>query len=215
MINLPASAETVQEIFKRKHLGLGIHLNVTFGQPVSEVSEVSSLLHGGKFKKFKEQTTVLPKAGELAKEYQNQIRLFQKIFKRKPTHLDTHHQVHDLSFFYEVLREVALENKLPIRRSLLMRQATTDKNVSTTDYFFGNLTVEGYWRLEALKTVLKNLPDGVSEIMCHPGIVDRDLKSVSSFTSGRKAEYDLFSSPSFRNLISLQGISLSHFGNVL
>lgn len=212
MINLPVAEQTVREILKRKSLGVGIHLNVTLGKPVSEPGKVSSLLDGSTFKKLKEQQSILPREKDLETEYQNQINLFRIIFGRKPTHLDTHHQVHDLPFFYEVLRKVALQNNVPMRRSVLMRQATTRKGVRTTPFFLGNLTAEGYWREEALTNVLSNLPEAVSEIMCHPGKIDRDLKQISSFTTGREVEYRLFSSPAFRSLAARQGVTLTHFG---
>lgn len=216
MINLPVKPETVKLVLARKNLGLGIHLNVTLGNPVSPLDDISSLLaDGGKFKKVGEQLSRLPKASELAREYQNQINRFRKVLGRMPTHLDTHHQVHDQGFFYEVLKQVARVNNVPLRRSMEMRNPEKAKNVRTTDHFLGNLTVEGYWRPEALKTILQNLPEGTSEIMCHPGIHDRDLEAISSFTTGRVAEYRLFSSPSLRYLTSSLGIALTHFGHVL
>ena len=80
------------------------------------------------------------------------------------------------------------------------------------DFFFGNLSAEGYWRKEPLETILKNLPEGISEIMCHPGYVDKDLKAISSFTTGRELERQLFSSPSIKDLTLRSGIQLSHYG---
>jgi chitin disaccharide deacetylase len=207
MINLPLEPSTVKSLQRRKNLGVGIHLNVTLGKPVSNPAEIRSLLSGGTFRKVHDQTTKLPKAVELAREYQSQINRFKKAFGYLPTHLDTHHQVHDHPFFLEVLTKVASKNKLPLRRSRLTREAKR-----TTDFIFGNLTVEGYWRKEALETILENLPNGTSEMMCHPGKNDAALKAISSFTSGREAEYKLFSSPAVKAFTVRQGITLTHFG---
>ncbi len=216
MVNLPVTSQTVKAVLSRKNLGVGIHLNVTLGNPVSASLEIPSLLgENGKFKKLGEQMARLPKASELAFEYQKQINRFRKILGRNPTHLDTHHQVHDAPFFYEVLKRVAHENQVPLRRSMMMRDPAKRKGVRTTDYFFGNLTIEGFWREQPLKTVLSHLPSGTSEIMCHPGIHDRDLESISSFTEGRVMEYRLFRSPAMRRLTSSLGIVLTHFGHVL
>lgn len=212
MMNLPIEGRTVRSLMKRPQLGLGIHLNVTMGRPVSQISRVSSLTSGSLFRKRQEQQTVLPRWQELALEYQNQIELFRKIFKKKPTHLDTHHQMHDHPFFYEALYRVAQQNDLPIRRSVLMRQATTPMNVRTTDYLFGNLTVEGFWREAALHTLLTHLPEGTSEIMCHPGKDDDALRAVSSFTTGREMEWQLFSHPRFKAILKDSGVILSRFG---
>jgi chitin disaccharide deacetylase len=207
MISLPLDSSTVKEMKRRKNLGVGIHLNVTLGRPVSKPSQIRSLLKEGNFRKVGEQTTKLPKAADLEREYQSQINLFKKAFGSLPTHLDTHHQVHDHPFFLKVLSGLAARNKLPMRRSRLTRETGR-----STDFIFGNLTVEGYWREEALKTILENLPSGLSEMMCHPGKIDADLRAVSSFTTGRAAEYKLFKSPAIKDFAARQGLSLTHFG---
>lgn len=212
MVNLPFESRTVRSLMKSPLLGLGIHLNVTLGRPVSRPSQISSLVAGSIFRKRHPQQTVLPRFQELVLEYQNQIDFFRKIFKKKPTHLDTHHQMHDHPFFYDALYRIAQQNDLPIRRSVLMRQAATPKNVRTTDYFFGNLTVEGFWREAPLHTLLTHLPEGTSEIMCHPGKDDDDLRAVSSFTTGREMEWQLFSHPRFKPILKDSGVILTHFG---
>ena len=210
MVNLPVEPSTVRNLLRRKNLGIGIHLNVTLGQPVSQSVKVRPLLGlDGKFKRG--QTLFESKASDpfcraLVFEYQNQIHRFRKIFGRLPTHLDTHHQMHDHPVFFEAFSKVAAKNKLPVRRS-------HPKNLGrTTDFFFGNLTVEGYWRKGPLETILKNLPQGTSEIMCHPGKNDKDLRAISSFTTGREAEYKLFKSPALKDFVLRQGITLTHYG---
>src|SRR3989338_7288177 len=80
MINLPVEPVTVRALLRRKKLGVGIHLNVTLGKPISEPSQIRSLLSEGHFRKVQEQTKKLPKAAELAREYQGQINRFRKIF---------------------------------------------------------------------------------------------------------------------------------------
>lgn len=214
MINLPVERKTVKEIKKRRTLGVGLHMNVTFQKPVSKPGTVRSLLGAGNvFRKVGEQTSKLPRLNELLREYQAQIDLYKKIFGSKPTHLDTHHQTHDHPFFLRAVLAAAARNKIPVRRSKLMLRADFQKpKVQSTDFFFGNLTTEGYWRAESLETVLRNLPYGVSEIMCHPGKNDAALAKVSSFRRGRAVEYGLFRSPAFRRQVQSQGITLSHFG---
>lgn len=212
LINLPVSEKTLQALKRRKQLGVGLHLNVTLARPVSKSQKVKSLLmESGNFRKVREQLTKPPKAAELAYEYQNQIRLFQKVFHRNPTHLDTHHQVHDHPFFFRVLTDVARKNQLPIRRSQRVLSLGSAK-VKTTDYFLGNLNPDGYWRQAALEMLLRNLPEGISEVMCHPGRNDAALRSISSFTTGREEEFRLFRLPAFKKMLHAGAIQLSHFG---
>ncbi len=224
MANLPIQKETVRQLLKRKNLGVGVHLNVTFGKPVSKSPQIKSLLGpdglfrpdlktvgaplvGARSKAGRAQGPPLPSAHELALEYQAQINRFTDAFDRKPTHLDTHHQVHNHSFFLKVLADVARKNGLPIRRSALKMTS-----VRTTGFIFGNLNPAGYWTREPLVTILQNLPAGVSEIMCHPGRHDRALEQVSSFREGRQKEWELFRSPFLRAILEQAGIVPAHFG---
>lgn len=120
LVNLPVAGKTIRQIRRRPRLGVGIHLNITLAKPVSSLSNVRSLVGAdGNFRKAKDQRRRLPKPAELAVEYQNQILRFQQIFGRHPTHLDTHHQIHDHPHFFRVLTEVARRNRLPVRRSRL------------------------------------------------------------------------------------------------
>ncbi len=214
MANLPVENSTVRQLKKRKRLGLGIHLNATFQFPVSNPARVRSLLKDGKFRKVGEQLARPPKAKELLHEYSTQIERFIKIFGCKPTHLDTHHQLHNDPFFLGVLAETGRKFRLPIRASSLMLQSkyAAFRKQTVARFFFGNLTPEGHWTHGPLETILQNLPSGVSEIMCHPGVVDSDLKAVSSFTTGRAVEHRVFASPFFRKLLVEQGVALRHYG---
>ncbi len=216
LINLPVEGWTLRQLQKRKTLGLGLHLNVTLGRPVSKFRNVKSLAgKKGYFRNVHDQLARPPAPDELAGEYQNQIDLFKRHFARAPTHLDTHHQVHNHPFFLRVLIKVARRNRLAVRRSgLMLQEAFTPARlrVRTTDFFFGNLSPQGCWKEPALQAVLSNLPEGVSEIMCHPGRNDPDLARISSFTAGREEEYRLFHSAEMKSRLERFSIRLSHFG---
>lgn len=215
MMNLPVTALTINAMKKRKNLGVGIHLNITYGPPVSPAKKIQSLITpGGQFKKRAALLTGKPRLQEIIREYQMQIERFRKTFGRLPTHLDTHHQLHDDPYYFRAIAEISRRFHLPVRRSRLISQPEYRRALAVppTDYFFGNLTPEGFWREEAAVTVLKNLPSGTSEMMCHPGQDDRQLRSISSFHYGRKMEWQLLRSSRLRNLIRDCGISLSHFG---
>lgn len=207
LINLPMVKNCVREIEKRKMLGVGLHLNVTLGRPVSQVKSVSSLVDDGIFRRNQNPRRL--KCRELTQEYENQILLFRKVFSRMPTHLDTHHQLHDHPLFFRILTELARKYRLPVRRSQLM---TKNPSLRTPEHFFGDLKTSHYWKPENFYKVISYLPFGISEVMCHPGKVDRDLRSISSFTAGREKEWRLFRSPQLRKQVFKQGIQLSHYG---
>lgn len=207
MANLPADPSLLLELRGRKKLGVGIHLNVTLGEPVSSPAKIRSLLdHEERFKKLPARLDADPQSGHLYEEYENQILRFRKLLGRLPTHCDTHHHLHAYPVFCRVLEALARKFKLPVRRSGVLR------NTVTTDYFFGNLSAQGFWRPEKLEVILRYLPEGVSEAMCHPGRNDKTLQSVSSFTDGREKEWRLFRNPELRERLRQQGIRLGHFG---
>lgn len=51
--------------------------------------------------------------------------------------------------------------------------------VSSPDHFYG-LSQTGYLNLEALEEILLSLPEGTSELVCHPGYVDSDLPKTGT-----------------------------------
>ncbi len=213
LVNLPWEAGAVRAFKAAKKLGVGLHLNVSLGGPVSAPEKIPSLVSdNGMFRKRDSLLRDLPGKKELALEYQNQILFFKKIFGRLPTHLDTHHQLHDHPLYWEVFRSTAELFRLPGRRSLLSGKKNPKKILRHSDQLLGDLKPEGYWRKTALLTALRGLPPGLSEVMCHPGIVDRDLKKITSFTSGRAHEFRLFKSPVLRKWVNAQGIELTHYG---
>lgn len=218
LMNLPVLEKGLREVRRRKGLGVGIHLNLTLKRPVSPLAKVKSLVDkDGNFHRLPIQTSRFPKAHEAALEYENQVKLFQKVFGCKPTHFDTHHQLHDLPFYFDILVDLAKRFRVPIRRSRCMLSQSKKLGSKlpwrTTDYFFGNFTPAGYWQKIPLENVIAHLPEGISEIMCHPGYLDSDLKAISSFTAGRVEELRLLSSPNLRKQLSTLGIQLGHFGS--
>jgi len=81
----------------------------------------------------------------------------------------------------------------------------------STDYLYVNVAGIRHWTAENLSAVLENLPDGCSEIVCHPGFVDGELKRKSSFVGGREAELEIFSNGFWRRFVESRGIQLINF----
>jgi predicted glycoside hydrolase/deacetylase ChbG (UPF0249 family) len=218
MINLPLDARAVKELRKRPGLGAGLHLNVTLGEPVSHRSQVRTLLQpDGKFRRPAEYLQRAPSEGEIAREYEAQVGLFVKCFERKPDHLDTHHHLHDFLPFFRALARVARRWKIPVRRSRIFQLGHYRQEVSvlrTTDYLFGNLEARHIWRRDSFWGVAENLPDGTSEIGCHPAFCDRQLREISSFRELREEELRLFSDRHLRREITSLGVELINFSHI-
>jgi hopanoid biosynthesis associated protein HpnK len=88
------------------------------------------------------------------------------------------------------------------------RGALSAAGVATPDYFYG-VSATGYLDRGTLEEVLRDVPDGVSELMCHPGYVDATLEHVSTrLLRQRETELDAVAGPEARNLAERFGIQL-------
>ncbi|MBI4115846.1 MAG: ChbG/HpnK family deacetylase [Candidatus Omnitrophica bacterium] len=209
LVNLPLEIETIRKVKKRNNLGVGIHLNVTLGSPVSRSARVPSLIkEEGKFKRPADYLKKMPQLREVVHEYEAQIELFQKHFGRKPDHFDTHHHLHDHPLFFQAVSHLASRWKVPVRRCQLV------KDLKTTDYLFGNLSAQDYWRKESFLSIAANLPIGTSEIGCHPGFCDSELRKISSMQDVRLEEFKLFSDRKLRKVLADFGIELIRFSDI-
>lgn len=217
LINLPSKPDEVAAV-RDSRIGVGLHLNVSLGAPVLKAEDIFSLVtEEGLFKKKSDHELHPPLAGDLVKEYTAQIALFEQKFDRLPTHLDTHHQLHDQPIFMLALSQVAREKKLPIRRSALMQSADFNRTypgIVTTQALYGNLDAKAFWTLEKLEEVLSTFLPGTAEIMCHPGILDAELQQKTSMTTAREKEHVLFSSPNLKSVLEKHKIKLINFSQL-
>jgi predicted glycoside hydrolase/deacetylase ChbG (UPF0249 family) len=64
-----------------------------------------------------------------------------------------------------------------------------------------------------LVNLLRSLPDGTSELMCHPGHVDSRLQS-STYRAERERELAILTHPVVRDQVDALGIELITFGSL-
>lgn len=218
LVNLPVEPATVLALRRRRNLGVGLHLNVTLGSPVSRRFRRGSLTDAsGVFRRWN-RLRKLPSAADVTSEYAAQIERFRKLFGRLPTHLDTHHQLHDRFFFLKILCHAARRFRLPVRTSRLSRHAAARplfRGLRSPESLIGDLRAENYWRCSSLKKALASVEAGTHELMCHPGYVDEDLVRLSSFTKGREVEAHVLCRKELKPILRSRGIRLTHFGLML
>jgi chitin disaccharide deacetylase len=94
------------------------------------------------------------------------------------------------------------------------REQAERAGISTPDNFCGiaqtgELTKEGVIRL------LRGLPEGTTELMCHPGYADEALRKTATRLQGsREKEVEILTDPTVRNLVASEGIRLIDYGFV-
>jgi chitin disaccharide deacetylase len=60
--------------------------------------------------------------------------------------------------------------------------------------------------------LLNNLPDGITELMCHPGYADEDLRSTPTrLQESRQIELAIFTDLGIRKVVATRGIRLINF----
>lgn len=231
MMNISTTADDIRLALKETpRLGLGVHLVLTMGQPLSAHGAMSSLTdQQGSFFKLGPFIKRLPSLNreEVKTEWQAQIGAFIKASGEKPDHLDSHHHASYFSpVLFRVMLELAAEYDCPIRFPFTakapgewggMQRYVPDLLKEFKPRRPDHFIVEFYDQ-QATPAVLINLinqlGEGVSELMCHPGFVPDAFVNESAYNKLRQRELGILIDPAIRNAIEEQGIQLINFAQL-
>jgi predicted glycoside hydrolase/deacetylase ChbG (UPF0249 family) len=235
MMNLPTvEADLILAMKECPRLGLGVHLNLTYGKPLLGSQKLSMIVdNDGRLPGLDGLLIRLPrlKMDQVEREWRAQIERFVTVTGKYPTHLDSHHH---MSFFtrelFSLMLRLAGEYGSAIRFPLrdgaivsgipdeLMDQAVVfipellrNIPIRCPDSFITTFYDEGI-SLEEMFSILDGLTDGTFEIMTHPGIVEAGLDS--SYSNQREKELVVLTDPQLRKGIEKRGIELIHFGEI-
>jgi len=88
------------------------------------------------------------------------------------------------------------------------REMADRAGLATTDYFCG-IAQTGVLTSEGVAGLLKTLPEGTTELMCHPGYADEELRASSTrLQQSRQVELEILTDAGIRKLVASQGIRL-------
>lgn len=153
--------------------------------------------------------TVVPldDVSAIKKEIALQLAKFRRLLGRQPTHIDSHQHLHLQEPVRSALIEIARQLQIPLRHFT--------PGVHYCGSFYGQ-TAEGSpspecITPEALLDILAALPEGLTELGCHPGEVN-DLDTM--YGSERAKELKVLCNPQIRATISTLGIELCSFANL-
>lgn len=226
--NLPGSAAALAAA-REMRLDVGLHLNLCAGVPLSPPHTVPSLLR---------RDGAFATAGAIARRrYAGRLRLddVEREWSAqiewclaqgaRPSHLDSHCQLHGLSGLYHLTLRLARRYGIAGVRSaaagfiwqtpglsrlrVTLRRAPTHDSVPFHPDFFSVLSVLGQMRsARPLQALLRALPPGVTELVCHPGHVDDELRRLDPLTDQREREWLLLTRLFLRDLLRGEGIRL-------
>jgi chitin disaccharide deacetylase len=229
-------------------LGIGVHLNLTTGEPVSPASSIPTLvdgngrLHLSAGRLLRALVARRVNLAEIETEFRQQI---TKVIQAGiwPTHLDGHKHVHVMPGVSQIVIRLAQEFSIPSIRcprevapkiltlagggralTAVLKQYLVGRAVSAfargfaeqlakagllfPTHFYG-ISQTGFLGLRDILDFLEDLPEGVSELMCHPGYVDADLVCSGTRLLGqREAEIRALTTPTVRTLAADRGIDL-------
>jgi hopanoid biosynthesis associated protein HpnK len=240
MVNMPAFDEAAALAQAHPTLGVGLHFNLTQGRPVA--SGVSSLLDAdGEFlgtstslawRAIRGQLEVAHIQKELCAQLERAFAAGLKL-----THVDSHQHAHALPVIFRVLVETLPAYGLTALRlpremfaqswprpsltvfgltalSRLNLRRLRGAPLRTTNAFLG-LAQTGTWTKDWLLRNLRTLPDGLTELMCHPGYDDEQLQAAATrLRAARERELALLTDPETAALLKAQDIRLMHFGQL-
>lgn len=88
------------------------------------------------------------------------------------------------------------------------REMADHAGIVATDYFCG-IAQTGALTRDGVEKLLKNLPEGTTELMCHPGYSDEDLKRSSTrLQESRQTELEILTDARIRKIVATLGIRL-------
>lgn len=235
LVNLPASAESARLLAGAPGLGVGLHLNLTTGPPVLPPRSVPSLVGpDGTFVKSLWRLRYRVRAEEVRREWEAQVDRFVALVGRLPTHLDSHHHVHALPGLAAVLADLARRRgiraarairpaDLPPARSLAGRAmeliyrrylAGSAHILARSGLVLPDRVLLGDFDRRRLAEWIRGLPEGVTELVCHPGYVDGELRRLSGRVEPRPAEMADLVSAEVREAVRVAGVRLAHYGEL-
>jgi chitin disaccharide deacetylase len=194
MVRKPAAGEAVALAAKHPSLAVGLHIDI--GQWDYE---------SGEWRVAYERCRP-DDAAAVERECRDQLAAFRELTGRDPTHLDSHQHTHTSEPVASVAAAMAGELGVPLR----------GRRIRYEGGFYGQSGRGEPWpegiAVERLVELIESLPEGWTELGCHPGLgVDA---AESSYAGERERELRALCDPRVRQAIERSGVQLRSFAQL-
>lgn len=243
MMNQMMHQKITAPLHSSSPLGRGVHLNITTGFPVLPPEDLSTLVQpDGSFLNSDKIFDQIDRLNliQVEKEWRAQIIGFLIKFGQ-PDHLNSHHHIHLHPRLFPIFAQIAGEMRIPIRFPIQMdpldvssfsdefyglSDRITPKELQANiqvleraclrfpDYFCDDFITPHLDEPEELQKYIRHLPEGITEMMCHPGFLDDQLFQVSTYTESRAEELKALTTPHLRGIFEKAKIELVNFSHV-
>lgn len=195
MVRWPAAAAAAAYARAHPRLSVGLHVDLC-----------ESIYRGGEWIPLYERVNRAD-ATAVEAEIRAQLALCRELLQRDPTHLDSHQHVHLEEPVRSILEAIASELGVALRnRSSRIRHDGRFYGQTGT----GEPLSAGISAIH-LVAILRGLPDGVTEVACHPGFAD-DVNTM--YRAEREIEVEALCDPTVRRAVGDEGIELIGFADL-
>jgi chitin disaccharide deacetylase len=188
MVRMPSAEAAAELARERPGLSVGLHVDLTGeGTPAPvDIDDVAAC----------------------QVEVRAQLRRFEQLLGRAPTHLDAHHNVYRLPHLEPLFVEIAAEARLPLREHSVVRFFPD---------FYGQWD-DGETHAEWISSgnlirMLDDIGPGVTELSCHPGLCDPALDSP--YHRERELELRTLCDPIVRRHVEESDLVLINYEDLL
>jgi len=216
MTNAPSTDHAAVLARATPTLDIGVHLVLTYARPLSNPARIRSLVRDdGSFWRPAELLARRIDRTEALTEYRAQYVRARELVGREPTHVDTHHWIHDDPALSWAVCELARETGSAARtHTPEQRDEYRAKGVRTPDHFIREFQHPGHIEVANLLAILARLEDGVTELMCHPGAPDPELIATSAYARERPIELATLTDPQVRDALERERIVPTTFADL-
>ena len=187
MVDMPLAEEAAALAKTHTNLGVGLHFTIT--DPKGPGVDVLDL-------------------AAIKQELQRQYQCCTELLGHPPTHLDSHHHVHLRKELKPFFTEWAEERELHLRDAGGAHYQGGFYGQWYDEEWNSHFAPE-FISIENLQKLLRGLPEGVTELACHPGYVTPDLDS--SYAREREIELATLVNPRLPELLNELGIVVINF----
>ena len=199
-------AESVSAL-RDSDLGVGIHLNLTLGRPLSRARSLVDA--DGRFVRDARHAAARADAKDVEREVRAQI---EKLARTLGTTVPAFEPPIDRGAVALYLRHNYIPAPYSIYEGIQKLPAAAYLTLPA-DQVGALPTPRPYWSLPRTLAQLRVLPPGVSEFMSHPGWFDEAL-AYSRYGRQRETEMVGLGTPAARAALASLGITLCHFGEL-
>ena len=198
---------------KELRLGVGVHLNIMTGKPLTKGLETLVDANGNFYK---------PALFESNKFYFDEDELMTELCAQvdkvieigiEPTHIDSHYGMHMQEPLFPLVCEIAKKYSLPLRMLDVNRMAPEARGIKTTDKFTSGFFAQNA-TFDFLATYLTRIQADTVEVLCRPAYVDLTLYNGSRYSVNRINEVEVLCNASLSKFLEAQGIESINYGDI-